>query len=218
MSVAFPRIHSDFHLCDGQVSEFLRQIDLFRGLSKQELSNIVDAVKERNFKDGEYMFRQGDAGEDFFIISKGVVTVMKSHSHGAPELPVAELSVGKFFGELALSTNMPRAASVVANGDCSCFTLGRGAFERLLGPVSEVLAREKLSYAQQDITSLREQVRMLRAELTSAQGSSVSFKSLSIFVCSNFSLLIRSKLSWKNRFPSKFLLMLLKLFNILWKF
>ncbi len=133
----------------------------------------MDAVKERNYNDGEYMFRQGDPGEDFFIISKGKVTVTKSLGPGAPELPVAELSVGKFFGELALSTNMPRAASVIANGVCSCFTLDRGAFERLLGPVSEVLAREKLSYAQQDIATLKDQVRVLRAELAAAQASSV---------------------------------------------
>jgi cAMP-dependent protein kinase regulator len=171
-----PSIRSVSFLNIVQVSEFLRQIDLFRGLSKQDLSNIVDAVKERSYKDGEYIFRQGDAGEDFFIISKGSVTVTKSHGPGAPELPVAELSVGKFFGELALSTNMPRAASVLANGDCSCFTLDRGAFERLLGPVSEVLSREKLSYAQQDIATLREQVRILRA-------SSVRFYSFQFSMC-----------------------------------
>jgi CRP-like cAMP-binding protein len=141
----------------------------------------VDAVKERHYKDGDYMFRQGDIGEEFFIISKGSVTVSKSHAPGAQELPVAELSVGKFFGELALSTNMPRAASVFAKGDCSCFTLDRGAFERLLGPVSEVLAREKLNYAQQDISTLREQVRTLRAELATAQASSVRCQLFPVF-------------------------------------
>jgi cAMP-dependent protein kinase regulator len=194
ISVAMPRgrlFPSAMHLALSvlnlvyfQVSEFLRQIDLFSGLSKQDLSNIVDAVKERSYKDGEYMFRQGDPGEDFFIISKGSVTVTKAHAPGAQEMPVAELSVGKFFGELALSTNMPRAASVVANGDCSCFTLDRGAFERLLGPVSEVLAREKLNYAQQDIATLREQVRTLHAELAAAQASSVSSESFSVFFVS----------------------------------
>ena len=149
-------------------------MDLFKGLSKEELGKIVDAVKEQEFKDGEYMFHQGDAGEDFFIISKGSVVVAKSQSPGAEEVFVTELGAGKFFGELALSLNKPRAASVFAKGNCSCFTLDRGAFERLLGPVSEVLGREKLNYAQQDIANLKEQVEKLQAELASAKQSSVS--------------------------------------------
>ena len=149
-------------------------MDLFKGLSKEELGKIVDAVKEQNFKDGEYIFHQGDDGQDFFIISSGSVIVAKSQTIGAQEIPVTELSAGKFFGELALSMNKPRAASVISKGDCSCFTLDRGAFERLLGPVSEVLGREKLNYAQQDIANLQEQVRNLQAELASARASSVS--------------------------------------------
>jgi len=155
------------------VSEFLCQMDLFKGLSKEELGKVVDAVKERDYKDGEYMFRQGDPGEDFFIISKGSVVITKSQTPGAEEQFVTELGTGKFFGELALSMNKPRAASVFAKGDCRCFTLDRGSFERLLGPVSEVLGREKLNYAQQDIANLKEQVQKLQAELASAKSSSI---------------------------------------------
>ena len=151
-------------------------MDLFKSLSKEELAKIVDAVQQRDYKDGEYMFRQGDAGEDFFIISQGNVTVTKSQTPGAAAVPVAQLGAGKFFGELALSMNQPRAASVFANGDCSCFTLDRGSFERLLGPVSEVLGREKTLYLQQDIQSLKDQVRLLEAELAAAKASSVSVR------------------------------------------
>jgi len=155
------------------VADFLCQMDLFKSLSKEELAKIVDAVQQRDYKDGEYMFRQGDAGEDFFIISQGNVTVTKSQTPGAAAVPVAQLGAGKFFGELALSMNQPRAASVFANGDCSCFTLDRGSFERLLGPVSEVLGREKTLYLQQDIRSLKDQVRILEAELAAAKASSI---------------------------------------------
>jgi signal-transduction protein with cAMP-binding, CBS, and nucleotidyltransferase domain len=150
-------------------------MDLFKGLSKEDLGKIVDAVEEKNFKDGQYVFRQGDLGHDFFIISKGSVVVAKSLTSGAEETVVTQLDAGKFFGELALSMNKPRAASVFAKGDCSCFTLDRGAFERLLGPVSEVLGREKLSYAHQDIANLKEEVQKLKAELASVKSSSVSF-------------------------------------------
>jgi CRP-like cAMP-binding protein len=148
-------------------------MDLFKGLSKEDLCKIVDAVEEISFKDGQYVFRQGDPGQEFFIISKGSVVVAKSLTPGAEEMVVTELGAGKFFGELALSMNKPRAASVFAKGDCSCFKLDRGAFERLLGPVSEVLGREKLNYAQQDITNLKEEVQKLKAELASAKASSV---------------------------------------------
>jgi len=190
-----------------QVADFLCQIDLFKSLSKEELAKIVDAVKQREYKDGEYMFRQGDEGEDFFIIAKGNVTVMKSQISGAAAVPVAQLGAGKFFGELALSMNQPRAASVFANGDCSCFTLDRGSFERLLGPVSEVLGREKALYAQQDIQILTDQVKKLEAELASAKAASVS--ALNSSNSSSFAVILvplnRSNLLWKNRFLWTFL-------------
>ena len=53
----------------------------------------------------------------------------------------------RYFGELALLYDQPRAATVVAATACVCATLERDAFERLLGPVQHILTRDAANYA-----------------------------------------------------------------------
>ena len=55
---------------------------------------------------------------------------------------------GDYFGELALLNNDVRAASVVAVTDCDCILLDKSSFERLLGPVHAILARDAENYAK----------------------------------------------------------------------
>eukprot|EP01052_Picozoa_sp_SAG31_P022439 SAG31_NODE_1785_length_7278_cov_4.205321_11_plen_178_part_00 len=53
---------------------------------------------------------------------------------------------GQYFGELALMTNKPRAATVAAKGECTCLRLDRQSFERLVGRCEDVLQRQALKY------------------------------------------------------------------------
>lgn len=50
--------------------------------------------------------------------------------------------------ELALLTNKPRAASIIAKGRLKCATLGKKAFVRLLGPVVDIIKRNAENYAR----------------------------------------------------------------------
>lgn len=50
--------------------------------------------------------------------------------------------------ELALLTDKPRKATVIAKGRLKCATLGKKAFVRLLGPVVEIIKRNSENYAQ----------------------------------------------------------------------
>ena len=56
------------------------------------------------------------------------------------------IQVGDYFGELALLTGEPRAASVIAKGYCKVATLDRRSFKRLLGSVEEILKRKAQEY------------------------------------------------------------------------
>jgi len=58
------------------------------------------------------------------------------------------LHKGSYFGELALLTDKPRAATVTAIGDIECVALDTKAFIRLLGPVTEILKRNADTYAK----------------------------------------------------------------------
>jgi len=59
---------------------------------------------------------------------------------------VGRLGQSDYFGEIALLLDRPRAATVIAKGPLKCVKLDRQRFERVLGPVSEILKRNISRY------------------------------------------------------------------------
>jgi len=55
-------------------------------------------------------------------------------------------SPGKYFGERALLTNDLRAASIIATAEVHCLSLDRATFQRLLGPLDDILKRNMEEY------------------------------------------------------------------------
>jgi putative ABC transport system ATP-binding protein len=117
------RIASDVVLHDQlRICEFLKTVDLFKNLTPIELTNVAEKVAKRQFVAGDVIIRQGEEGEDFFLISDGSVEVMRE-GHD-----VANLGAGEFFGEAALITGEPRNATVVANDNLETYVLGKTEF------------------------------------------------------------------------------------------
>uniref|UniRef100_A0AAQ5Y0G6 cGMP-dependent protein kinase n=1 Tax=Amphiprion ocellaris TaxID=80972 RepID=A0AAQ5Y0G6_AMPOC len=87
---------------------FLRSVSLLRELPEEKLAKIVDCLEVDHFEKGEYIIREGEEGNTFFIIAKGEVKVTQS-TEGIPEpQEINTLGVGDYFGEKALIS-------------CSCF-------------------------------------------------------------------------------------------------
>ena len=117
------RIASDVVLHDQlRICEFLKTVDLFTSLTPIELTNVAEKMAKRQFVAGDVVIRQGEAGEDFFLISDGSVEVMRE-GHD-----VARLGAGDFFGEAALITGEPRNATVVANDNLETYVLAKDEF------------------------------------------------------------------------------------------
>jgi cAMP-dependent protein kinase regulator len=86
-------------------------------------------------------------GDDFFLIIEGHATVYQSpEGKEKEEVEVGKLGPADYFGEIALLFDKPRAATVRANGPLKCVKLDRPRFERLLGPVSDILKRNVSQY------------------------------------------------------------------------
>ena len=64
------------------------------------------------FNKGDYICRQGDTGNDMYIIKSGKFEILKEM--GDAELKLAELGPKDFFGEMALFGQSKRTASVRA--------------------------------------------------------------------------------------------------------
>ncbi len=96
--------------------ELIRNVEIFRGLTDDELNEIVAISQSRQMKAGESLVEEGDIGEEFFLITKGSVEVIIGASAPTPRR-VLHLGEGQLIGEMALIDMGRRSASVRAIED-----------------------------------------------------------------------------------------------------
>lgn len=115
---------------------FLKGVPLLTSLGSYERSQIADALQPERYQYGETLISQGDSGERFYIVEQGQLQAFKD------DTPVMIYNPGDFFGELALLTDQPRAASVrVASESCKVLTMSRSCFTQMLGPLASLLEK-----------------------------------------------------------------------------
>uniref|UniRef100_A0A5F5PYY5 cAMP-dependent protein kinase type II-alpha regulatory subunit n=1 Tax=Equus caballus TaxID=9796 RepID=A0A5F5PYY5_HORSE len=134
---------------------FIESVPLLKSLEVSERMKIVDVIGEKSYKDGERIITQGEKADSFYIIESGEVSILiksktKANKDGGnQEVEIARCHKGQYFGELALVTNKPRAASAYAVGDVKCLVMDVQAFERLLGPCMDIMKRNISHYEEQ---------------------------------------------------------------------
>ncbi|XP_069393403.1 protein kinase, cAMP-dependent, regulatory, type II, alpha, B [Paralichthys olivaceus] len=133
---------------------FIECVPLLKSLELSERMKIVDVLGARAFKDEERVITQGDQADCFYIVESGEVKIMiksktQASQQDSAEVEVARCTRGQYFGELALVTNKPRAASVYAVGETKCLVIDIQAFERLLGPCMDIMKRNISQYEDQ---------------------------------------------------------------------
>src|SRR6516225_7874836 len=118
------RIMSDVVLHDAlRICEFLRPIELFKTLTPRQLTDVAEHMTKRHYTADEMIIREGEPGEEFFLVSEGEVDVIRADHE------VARLGPGDFFGEVALISGEPRNATVVAMSEVDTYVLGKTDFE-----------------------------------------------------------------------------------------
>ncbi|XP_035675649.1 cAMP-dependent protein kinase type II regulatory subunit-like isoform X1 [Branchiostoma floridae] len=130
----------------------LDNVPMLKTLEQYERMKVADALMTQIFEDGEVIIRQGDSADCMYFVEDGVVRIaMKNKNADDPdkELEVTRCKQGDYFGELALVTNNPRAASAYAVGKTKVARLDVHAFERLLGPCKELMKRNIELYEEQ---------------------------------------------------------------------
>ncbi len=94
-------------------------------LDKWERLTVADSLEAVSFEDAEEVVRQGDQGNDFFIIVEGTAVVTQYRNEGEAPVEVGRLGPSDYFGEIALILDRPRAATVTARGPLKCVKLDR---------------------------------------------------------------------------------------------
>merc|ERR1719270_1794648 len=126
--------------------EFLAKVSILENLDKWERLTVADALEATSFEHGEAVVKQGEPGDDFYIIVDGSATVTQFRAEGEESQEVGLLGPSDYFGEIALMLDRPRAATVTAVGPLKCVKLDRARFERVLGPCSDILKRNIRQY------------------------------------------------------------------------
>ncbi|XP_077547617.1 cAMP-dependent protein kinase type II regulatory subunit-like [Haemaphysalis longicornis] len=131
-----------------EYENLLEKVPMLKSLNEYERMNLCDALMPRSYRDGDLIIMQGDAADGMYFIEDGTVRITLKKD-GGTETEVSRISKGGYFGELALLTKKPRAASVYAVGMVKLAFLDVSAFERLLGPCREIMMRNIDQYEEQ---------------------------------------------------------------------
>ncbi|MCP4639125.1 MAG: cyclic nucleotide-binding domain-containing protein [bacterium] len=103
-----------------------REVDLFQGLSPEDVSKIFAKGMTMQVEKGNVIFYQGTTGNQMYVVLGGTVSLYDKKKH------LVNLGVGDMFGEMALINNEPRSATAVAAETTSLFVLSETIFHKLL--------------------------------------------------------------------------------------
>ena len=120
-------------------------------------------LQKSEYKKSKWVFKQGEVGDRFYIITSGTAEVIRS-SDGYEEL-LSELGEGQFFGERSLLQQEPRFASIRATSQLlRTLSISKGAFEEVLGPLESLV--KTVEYKKSEIPALVQQRKTLKRQGT----------------------------------------------------
>ncbi|NP_001191555.1 PKA type II regulatory subunit [Aplysia californica] len=132
--------------------KLIEGVPMLSSLDMYERMNVCDALSSQTFRDGQQIIAQGDKADCMYFVEEGnarVAMVNKADPTATVEKEISRVGPGGYFGELALVTNKPRAASVYSVGVTKLAVLDVHAFERLMGPCMDIMKRNIGHYESQ---------------------------------------------------------------------
>lgn len=154
--------------------EFLKKFPIFTGLSDEKLSKLRSIMRETEYPAASVIIRDGDRGEEMFILLDGEVEIsklmtikMENYQASSKDKSLIRLSSKFFacFGEMALmEEKSERSATVSAVTKCKLAIISRSDFTKLVESDYEIgtivfrnlakIISERLKKANKDILKL----------------------------------------------------------------
>jgi serine/threonine protein phosphatase PrpC len=122
--------------------ETIRNMPIFKYLTYKELVKIMSITQVVEVKNGEEIIKDGDKGEELFIILNGTVDVHKGDTQ------IVTLKDGDHFGEMALIDKAPRSADVTASSDGKLLMISRNYFFEIIRKESVLASKLLWSFLQ----------------------------------------------------------------------
>ena len=138
-------------------AQILKKHSLFENLSEDVLKHMEKLLIHTNYKTGDYIFHEGDRGEEIYFLISGIVDINTENKQGEI-IELTSLNEGDVFGEMAILTEMPRTANALSKSDSSLLSLKKKDFDLVVAKYSSVslalcrMLSEKLSAADKMLT------------------------------------------------------------------
>lgn len=132
-----------------KLASFLKTVPVLQLLSDEERHKIAESLNTVHFKKDTVIIKEGEKCTDelkshFYIIKSGKAAAFKAIN--GSEMNVKSYGSNEYFGERALITNEPRAATVKSVTDCVLLTLSRSEFVKTMGSIKMVIKNKMKNY------------------------------------------------------------------------
>jgi len=122
----------------------LQTVDKLKSMPVGTLMRIADCLEHTTMSRGDYVIRQGEAGDVFYVIQDGKVKVTKGS--GIEQEFIVSMGKGEYFGERALLTEDKRSANVIVESETvELLMLDRKDFISFVGNLTELEKAEDIS-------------------------------------------------------------------------
>jgi CRP-like cAMP-binding protein len=109
----------------------LRACALFQSLPADRLRRIADIATHRDLPSGAIVFREGEQGDEMYVVIAGKVRISK-RVPGVGEEALGILEAGSHFGEMAMVDDAPRSADAIAHTACALAVIRREGLDQLM--------------------------------------------------------------------------------------
>ena len=106
--------------------DLISRVPLFERCSKRELAQVASLADELDLREGKVLTKEGERGREFFVLLEGTADVRRKGR------TIRRLGPSDFFGEIALVSNVPRTATVVATSPVRTLVVTDRGFRSLL--------------------------------------------------------------------------------------
>jgi CRP-like cAMP-binding protein/tRNA A-37 threonylcarbamoyl transferase component Bud32 len=112
----------------------LATVEILSKMSNNERVEIARTLERKVYKKGEKIIKEGNDGDEFFIVESGEVTFTKTKEGSSEVENIGVFFANQFFGEGSLLTNKPRRATATATTtDTICYVLSGKTFRQMFG-------------------------------------------------------------------------------------
>ena len=113
------------------MQNLLKSAGILTDLTEEELQRVFAFFRPHDYRQDEVLFREGDVGEELYIVGVGRVASLIRLADGTGH-QVGEFGPGDFFGEMSIIEKAPRSATCLARQPSTVLVLKAEDFYRLM--------------------------------------------------------------------------------------